>query len=228
MAKRNKQMYTYILKDKDLDIYKIGKTTDPSTRFKNLCTRGEVYPIAIIDEDVERELHELYNDNRIGTNAKASSGVTEWFRRGGKFDELLAEIDDGEEIPYITPHALLKDMEALGNFSILGPGAMWEFDSIHAGRHILGTLFLVQMGALAGKPFNYNVSENYDELISLRNGKVTMTDSFAKMLATTHTIFLGDKSTIEALKASKTDGNICICSSIISGITFYYVINKVL
>jgi len=223
-----KKMFTYILKDKELDIYKIGKTTDPSVRFKNLCTRGEVYPIAIIDEDVEKALHTMYNDNRIGTNAKATSGVTEWFKRGGKFDELLEKIDDGEEVPYITPHAMLKDMEERGNFTILGPGAMWEFDNIISGRHALGTAFLQNIGALLGKPFNYTVAPGYEDDIELYTFKVSLTDSFAKMLATTYKIALADKTTLGSLKTMKGDGTVCLCSTKIKGFTFYFIINKVL
>jgi uncharacterized protein with ATP-grasp and redox domains len=38
----NKLVYTYVLKDIQKNIYKIGKTADPHARFKSLCVRGKV------------------------------------------------------------------------------------------------------------------------------------------------------------------------------------------
>lgn len=223
-----KQVYTYILKDKELDIFKIGKTTDPAVRFKTLCSRGEVFPIAIIDEDVEEILHEMYDSNRIGNNTKATSGATEWFKRGGKFNEFIDKVDDGEEVPFITPHILMLEMQEKGNFDIIGPGAIWEFEMIKVAYHIAGLFFLRIIGALKENTYIFEATKEYDEVINVFNNKVVLTDSFSKMLASSYTYTMSDSSGVERLKKMKNDGTVCLCSTKIKGVVFYCLINKVL
>jgi hypothetical protein len=104
----NKLVYTYVLKDIQKNIYKIGKTADPHARFKSLCVRQST-PIALVNKDVEDILHAKYADNRIVNEDYKLNGATEWFRPGGKFDEFIAR-DKGVFLPYVTLHSLVQDL----------------------------------------------------------------------------------------------------------------------
>jgi hypothetical protein len=104
----NKLVYTYVLKDIQKNIYKIGKTADPHARFKSLCVRAKYFNS--LSKDVEDILHAKYADNRIVNEDYKLNGATEWFRPGGKFDEFIASVDKGVFLPYVTLHSLVQDL----------------------------------------------------------------------------------------------------------------------
>jgi hypothetical protein len=107
---KNKLVYTYVLKDIKKNIYKIGKTADPHARFKSLCKKGRVMPIALVNKDIEGVLHKEYADNRIFNEEYKMNGATEWFKPGGKFDKFIETVDKGKFLPYITLHSMTKDL----------------------------------------------------------------------------------------------------------------------
>lgn len=63
---KNKTISTYIAINKDNNTFKIGKSTDIYDReFALAAANPAIKMIASIDKDIERELHDKYNDKRI-------------------------------------------------------------------------------------------------------------------------------------------------------------------
>ena len=121
-----KKMYTYVLKDIELDIFKIGRTTSPTARFKSLCVRGRVMPIALAGEDIEKQLHTEFAENRMTHPEYSLNGGTEWFKRGGKLDDFIAGIDKGHFLPYITVHQMLVEFLESGTVKTSDSITQWE------------------------------------------------------------------------------------------------------
>jgi hypothetical protein len=142
----NKLVYTYVLKDIQKNIYKIGKTADPHARFKSLCVRGKVLPIALVNKDVEDILHAKYADNRIVNEDYKLNGATEWFRPGGKFDEFIASVDKGVFLPYVTLHSLVQDLLENKNIRLNDPTTEWELSQNKFGYYFVGLEVLVMLG----------------------------------------------------------------------------------
>lgn len=145
-SKKPKTVYTYILKDIKLDIFKIGKTTSPPSRFKNLCKRGVVVPLALADEDVEEKLHGMFAENRVEHPGYINNGATEWFKRGGKFDEFLTRFDENEFLPYITPHEFVVDFIARGLMILDSVNTSWELEQNVFAHYFLGLEILRALG----------------------------------------------------------------------------------
>ena len=62
---KDKEFKTYLIRDKSTGLCKIGKTTDIKTRLRMLsCSNTNLELLFIIDKDVEKELHELYEPKR--------------------------------------------------------------------------------------------------------------------------------------------------------------------
>ena len=157
-------MYTYVLKDLVQGIYKIGKTTSPSKRFNTLCVLGRVVPIALVEKDVEAELHKKFADNRV-VNDQAQGGKTEWFRPGGKIDKFISRIDTGGSIPYITVVRMVNHLLDAGALKYKDASVQWEIDQSETGKFYIGLEILYRAGfAKAIKP----------SFISANTAKVTV------------------------------------------------------
>lgn len=141
-----KLVYTYILKDIVRNIYKIGKTADPHARFKSLCKRGKVLPIALVNKDIEDILHEKYAENRMFNAEYKMNGATEWFKPGGKFDAFISVIDKGKFLPYITLHTLVMNLIENNTIRLNDPSTEWELAQSKFGYYFLGLEILVMLG----------------------------------------------------------------------------------
>lgn len=148
-----KLVYTYVLKDIQRNIYKIGKTADPHSRFKSLCVRGKVLPIALVNKDVEDILHKKYAENRMFNEEYKMNGATEWFRPGGKFDEFIASVDKGQILPYITIHTMAMELIEHNALRVNDPNTEWELAQSKFGYYFVGLEILIMLGYVkrAGK-----------------------------------------------------------------------------
>jgi len=139
-----KKVSTYILYDKLRDIYKIGKSSNPTARIKTLCIPGEIEPIKLFQGDVESDLHKEFKDYRI-THPLYKDGKTEWFRYGGKFKEFIDGIEP-EEIAFYTPHSLYQLLEDEGQLRV---DTTHTFNSLKENeyyRYIVGRKILILLG----------------------------------------------------------------------------------
>ena len=66
IRERNLQIKTYIIKDNTNNTYKIGKSINPLKREKTLQSeKPNLKLIKIFENNIEKELHELYKDCRL-------------------------------------------------------------------------------------------------------------------------------------------------------------------
>jgi hypothetical protein len=74
---------TYVIKNPDLGLIKIGRTRDVSARIKALQTGAgiKLSTLAIIVGDIEKELHQRFADLRV---------FGEWFRDDGRIEEFAS------------------------------------------------------------------------------------------------------------------------------------------
>lgn len=57
---------TYIMKDSNTGLYKIGKSINPKFREKTLqCEKPTIKMVKIFESDIEKKLHEIYSKNRV-------------------------------------------------------------------------------------------------------------------------------------------------------------------
>lgn len=140
-------IYTYILKDVDNDIFKIGKTSIPQNRFDSLCTKDRVYPIALYSGDHEKELHEAFKSNRTDHPDTSVGGYTEYFKRGGKFNEFIEPIESAK-IPYCKPTTLVKEMMEVGKVILADPFLLYELTEDRFGWYTLGKKLLQGLGKI--------------------------------------------------------------------------------
>lgn len=75
---------TYFLKNKDTGLLKIGRSYNPEARAKALqCGAGvELDILLVIDEDIERELHLRFSDDRA---------FNEWFYHSDAIDSYIKD-----------------------------------------------------------------------------------------------------------------------------------------
>lgn len=160
-------MNTYILYDKKYDLIKIGRSNNVIRRFRTLCTPGELYPIAVFDDDYEGALHEEFKENRVN-HPERTDGRTEYFKMGGKIDAFVAKaIEKKGNIPYITMATLAKKVS-----TVKDPTLMWEIDTDKAFYFRIGEAILDKEGKLGGgsgdvvieKGWRYMTEELYNEL----------------------------------------------------------------
>jgi len=140
-------MYTYILKDVDNDIFKIGKTSVPQNRFDQLCTKDRLYPVALYSGDHEKELHDAFKDNRVDHPDVTLGGYTEFFKRGGKFSEFIEPIEYAK-IPYCKPKSLLMEMMETGKVILADPFLLYELTESRFGWYELGKKLLQALGKI--------------------------------------------------------------------------------
>lgn len=81
---RTQSTKTYFLKNKDTGLLKIGRSYNPEARAKALqCGAGvELDILLVIDEDIERELHLRFSDDRA---------FNEWFYHSDAIDSYIKD-----------------------------------------------------------------------------------------------------------------------------------------
>jgi hypothetical protein len=185
---RSGSMYTYILKDIERGIYKIGKTTEPHSRFKSLCKRGKVVPIALLQRDVEKELHLKYSENRIEHPDYSGNGGTEWFRMGGRFDKFIARVDKGLTIPYISAHGLVEELIEAGTIIVGDTNTEWEIKQNDFSFYLIGVEILKMSGYIQ-QAGNYFI--NKDNLhIHVIGKKISVSEHLIEHLKKTYRFYL--------------------------------------
>ena len=199
-----KKTYTYILRDSKLNIYKIGKTTNPPDRFHSLCKLEEITPIALIDEDFENSFHELFDDNRIIINNKVESGKTEWFKKGGRFDSFLDTLNTDFTIPYLSPHALIEALDKKGNFRVIGYNSVWVFSQITAGKYIVGLKVLEKLDVIKGN----NIEEDFISYADIFNNKVILNEELVDYLSDSYDIFITERGNEDSFSDLRTEDSL--------------------
>ena len=166
-------MYTYILKDRDRGIYKIGKTKDPYKRFKSLCEVGKIAPIALIHKDIEKALHKKFSKNRVEHEDFKGNGGTEWFKKGGSFTDFINTVDTGKTLPYITPHMFSKFLVKSGSLRIADASLNWEIDDDKYAYQNIGINILHLLGYVS---LNGKSLLSKDPGITFRNGSIAISE----------------------------------------------------
>lgn len=202
--------YTYILKDKKLDIYKIGKTKNPPSRFQNLCAREEIVPIALISKDVEKDLHTLFDSNRMNINTKAESGRTEWFKYGGVFAEFIDTLDVEKTIPFLSAHYIIKSLVKKNRFKVLGYSSDWKFSQIGTGYYVTGYNMLKALKVI----IDGEVSEEFEEYGDTFEGRSIFNKEFVEYISDNYEVYLTLEGNDVAFSDIKDD------KSIISTVVF--------
>jgi hypothetical protein len=224
-------MYTYILKDKKLGIYKIGRSADPHSRFRSLCMRGRVVPIALLNNDVEKKLHKEFEENRTEHKEFVGNGSTEWFKRGGKFSKFIDQLEK-ESLPYITLHSFIEELIAEGALTFSDASTSWEIDNMVYGYHTIGIKLLYMVGKLGlvnDRPVDIDVKG-----ISIIKGKIAISEELIAKLKKGYKFFIAsdyDKKVIFDKKTkSKTQAKVCKLSLKEKHLSLdaFLLINKVL
>ena len=196
-------VYTYILKDIKRDIYKIGRTSDPHQRFKGLCKEGKVYPIALISTDVEKDLHEQFSSNRMFNKEYRGDGGTEWFARGGKFNDFIDSVDTGKTIPFITLHKMTKLLIKQGVIKVRDSIIEWELDKSKFGFYSIGITVLSMVGYLSYYGNQYS-TVNPDEVFIIKR-KIAISERLIKSISNNFTFELVYSPDQNDKKASKNN-----------------------
>jgi hypothetical protein len=88
---KEKNFETYLIRDKSTGLCKIGKTTDIKKRIEMLsCSNTELELLFIIDKDVEKELHDVYESKRY---------KGEWFNLSDLDLEIISNQYQKRNIP---------------------------------------------------------------------------------------------------------------------------------
>jgi len=163
-------VYTYILKDEKLCLYKIGRTTDPIKRFKDTCIRGRITPFYLVAKDRELELHKKFKKLRV-THPENIEGRTEYFKRGGVFTTTADWIDKRKELPYLSPLVLLEDLEKAGVVKYDSITIEFELESLNFGRYALALKIID----------NISTREDLKNVLRIKR-KVAVTEGFIKKI----------------------------------------------
>jgi hypothetical protein len=136
------KVYTYVLRDLETDLYKIGKSINPRARFRQLCRPGKVVPIHVFHKDIEGALHVEYNSERLKShpNPAYSDGHTEWFRYGGKLKPFIDSLDK-QDIAFYSPHNLYEYLNVfIPEVAVLNQLRQTDYYQYTLGRKILSML----------------------------------------------------------------------------------------
>ena len=182
-------MYTYILKDSKLGIYKIGKTKYPLARFKSLCVRGVITPIALVNRDVEKKLHAEYKENRVNHPDFDHNGGTEWFKKGGKFDAFIAKVDTGTSLPYITLHEMVTILLESGCIHVPDSSTQWEVDGHDFSRYKIG-LELLHMLKFIERSGNSLTNKDKKNVL-LMGKKISVSEKLIEFIEKRFKVYLG-------------------------------------
>ena len=175
--------YTYILKDKKLDIFKIGRSADPNLRFRSLCEQGRIVPIALVPRDIEQAMHKEFKDVRVTHSEFKGNGGTEWFRRGGKFKKMLKKVGE-RELPFITVHRFMEEL-LIGNYMLISEmGTRWELANSVYGYYKIGLKLLYLAGYIRFDTQGLPVVKEGKEKsgVSIIRGKVALSEELVKTL----------------------------------------------
>ncbi|MCK5788523.1 MAG: GIY-YIG nuclease family protein [Chlamydiia bacterium] len=176
--------YTYVLKDRERNLYKVGKTTNPKSRFRQLCIPGELEPIKLFAEDIEKELHDRYKEFRLKKHPVYNDGKTEYFSYGGKFAEFIDDLDT-DVLPFYTPHNIVLSFEKFGKL---------RFDTVSTKVAIvnedyyqwkIGRAILVLLGYVYYNGFGFE-SSHYE--VEVEGSKLFITNSIVETILDTYTI----------------------------------------
>ena len=169
-------MYTYILYDSKLDMYKIGKTTSPITRFKKLCVRNRVLPIGVIPKNLEKSLHKKFADQRI-KHPEFTDGKTEWFKNGGKIASYIKEFKKEDAFPINSPEVLFSDLVKKGGV-VMNKTIMWDISQAYYGKYSVGLQMLMLIGAIhrsSDSQYRYwSKAEKHN--ITIMKAKITLSE----------------------------------------------------
>jgi len=201
----NKPVYTYVLKDIEKNIYKIGKTADPHSRFKSLCVRGKVLPIALVNKDVEDILHAQYAENRIFNEDYKLNGATEWFRPGGKFDAFIASVDKGSFLPYITLHTLVLELLETKVIQLNDPTTEWELSQNKFGHYFVGLEILLMLGYVHKTKNTILPGDKSDVL--LIGSRLSVSEKVADDIKNNYSIFIATSLSSSILRENKKEGS---------------------
>ena len=199
------KIYTYILKDKVNGIYKIGKSINPRQRFRKLCVPGKIVPVHVIHDDVEKQLHETYAEERLKDHPDVTvkDGHTEWFRYGGKLKPFIDALQI-QSIAFYTPHNLYDYLEKEDKLRIpelavskyLQEDAYYQYNIGKRILGILGYLFYTGVG--------------YDTIhkgVALKGPKTFLTDDIMCEIASKYTVeVVANRRDISIAKMSKLYG----------------------
>jgi len=199
-------MYTYILKDTELDLFKIGKTRSPIARFRSLCRHGKVYPIALLSKDVEKQLHDMYKDNRVVHTGYKGNGGTEWFKRGGVFDEFIATVDTGKQIPYISVYGMVEHMLEHSIIIVENQSLLWELAQTDLGYYFMGLAILGLVGAMGVGGKNPFAKERHKDHIMIIKRKIALSDVIVDMLGKHNRFYLTGSMQSEFIKDVGLEG----------------------
>ena len=168
-------VYTYILKDVDNDLFKIGRTTSPQTRFDKLCIKDRIFPVALFKGDHELELHKQFKENRVDHPDKTMHGYTEFFKRGGKFDEFIVKFEY-TDVPYLRPSHLVKEMMETGKVMLADPFMLWDISNDRFGWYSLSIILLEGLGKIKDNGYG-NIDILDKKNVAYMNKKLAITGS---------------------------------------------------
>lgn len=181
-------MYTYVLEDIKLGIYKIGKTTVPIDRFKSLCLRGRVMPLALAGKDIEKDLHEQFADNRTVHPDYTKNGETEWFKKGGKIDAFIKKVRKDHHLPYITVHYMVIDLLENATIRTRDASTEWELNQSSFGHYLIGLKILKLLGVIKEEGKIYTTKHSKHVLIIGK--KVAVSDALIERIKDKYEITL--------------------------------------
>lgn len=199
--RNGRRMYTYILKDLVRSIYKIGKTTNPNARFKSLCVRGRVVPIALVCKDIENMLHTKYAENRIVNTDYIHNGSTEWFKMGGSFDVFICALDKGQILPYITVHTMVMELIEHNVIKISDSSTEWELTQSKFGYFLLGVEILLMLGYVK-KEAGKLITEDSKNIL-LVGKKLSISEEVIELLKSKYSFFISTTLRTDFIKENK-------------------------
>jgi len=176
------KVYTYVLKDLDTGLYKIGKSTNPRARFRKLCRPGKVVPIHVFHEDIEGELHGEYASQRLKShpNPEYEDGHTEWFRYGGVLKPFIDSLEV-QNIAFYSPQGLYENLESSGKLLIKEVAVTNKLKKTDYYKYIIGRKLLNMLGYTFYNGLGYDTCHSG---IALSGPKTFLTDEVMQEIST--------------------------------------------
>lgn len=206
-----KAVYTYILKDLKLKIYKIGRTSSPHSRFQDLCIRGRIEPIALLKKDIELKLHQDFSDFRIDHPDKiVTSGRTEWFKGGGIFKDFTDKIDTGKSFPIISPHRMSEEWVEDDKIYV-DINTRWDMDADVLAYHKLGLTILYKAGYFSIKGPLYTTEKKKRDIFII-DRKISLSEKVMEEILSIYYI-----KVLSEVSKKASEGNLVGKFSVTSG-----------
>jgi len=200
------QMFTYVLFDKENNLYKIGRSTNPRARFRQLCRPGRVRPIHVFKGDIEGKLHDRFADQRLFTHPdpEYADGHTEWFRSGGKLQGFVDELEV-QDVHFYTPQGLYNYLEDSDKIIIPEVAVMKRLESADYYRYSTGRKILNMLGYLYYNGVGYDTCHAN---VKMHGAKIFLTDSVLTDIAASYTVeIVGNRFTHTLQKFASRYGN---------------------